>query len=92
MNRRGFLRFLLAAPIVGPVAVKAILSVEPYAFACAKPFLSNDVANRWARQLWLDMPREIYWSKFMSEEATRGAIITFKRVKVLSEPKDSGSV
>lgn len=88
MNRRGFLKFLLQAPIVGASAIRAIQAAQPYIVACARPFVSDDIANRWATKLWLDLPREIYWSKFM-RNVDRGTVITLNRVRKIPEPKDS---
>ena len=87
MNRRDFLRFILTAPIVGPVALKAITLSQP-----AISFVSSsagDVVKRWSESLWTKLPREIYWGKFMKEdELIRGSIIRISRIRKLSEPQD----
>ena len=39
-------------------------------------FLTGNAATvqRWAEKLWIEMPREIYWGKFMSEDAMKTPI------------------
>lgn len=43
-------------------------------------FISSNAATvqRWAEKLWIEMPREIYWGKFM-REGTIDTIIEVKR-------------
>ena len=95
MNRRGFLRFLLTAPLVAPIALKALALAEPV-IRFVSPATSANV-NRWASKIWVELPREIYFSRFMRDNGIiqeitidggqRGNSITFTRIRKLDQPK-----
>ena len=90
MDRRGFLRFLLTAPLVAPIALKALALAEPV-IRFVSPATSANV-NRWASKIWVELPREIYFSRFMRDNGIiqggkRGNSITFTRIRKLGQPK-----
>jgi len=90
MNRRGFLRFIFTAPIVGPAILKSLVFAEPV-IRFVSPTTSATI-NRWANALWTELPDEIYWTRLMrdggiidtaKQEKTREYNITFTLLRKL---------
>lgn len=83
VSRRAVLRFLVAAPVVGPVVLKATV-------AAPQRFVITPAVTRWSQNVWAEMPsRKIYWGAFMRADADRYPAAEWLRrhyAKALREP------